>query len=64
MVRKEILGGWERKVLVAYLKGERITGYTAMLSRIRGMGLKAIIDGCERDLIILKELAQKELARR
>ena len=60
MVRKGILGTWERNVLIAYLKGERLKGYTALLSRIRSMGLKAIIEGCERDLVLLRKLAQKE----
>jgi len=63
MVRKEILGKAERKVLEAYLKGERLKGYTTLLTRIRHMGLKAIIDGCERDINLLKKLAQKEGAR-
>jgi hypothetical protein len=60
VVRTGILGAWERKVLEAYLKGERMKGYTALLSRIRAMGLKAIIEGCERDLAVLRRLAQKE----
>lgn len=60
MVRTQILGDWERKVLVAYLKNERLKGYTALLSHIRKMGLKAIIDGCENDLKILRQLATKE----
>jgi hypothetical protein len=60
MVRKQILGDWERKILVAYLKGERLKGYTALLSHIRKMGLTAIIRGCEADLTILRELATKE----
>ena len=59
-VRKQILGDWERRILVAYLKGERLKGYTALLSHIRKMGLKRIIDGCEVDLRILKLLAAKE----
>jgi hypothetical protein len=63
LVRTQILGDWERKVLEAYLKGERLKGYTALLSHIRKMGLKAIIQGCERDLEILKKLARAELAR-
>jgi hypothetical protein len=63
MVRKEILGTWERKILESYLKGERPTGYTALLSRIRKMGLGAIIAGCQHDLAILKTLAQKEQER-
>jgi len=60
MVRTQILGDWERKILVAYLKGERLKGYTALLFHIRKMGLKAIIDGCEKDLGILRQLASKE----
>jgi hypothetical protein len=60
MVRTQILGDWERKILVAYLKGERLKGYTALLFHIRKMGLTAIIKGCEVDLGILKELAVKE----
>jgi hypothetical protein len=60
VVRRQILGDWERRILVAYLKGERLTGYTALLSHIRKMGLKAIIEGCETDLGILKELAMRE----
>ena len=60
MVRTQILGDWERKIVVAYLKGERLKGYTALLSHIRKMGLKAIIEGCESDLRILRQLALKE----
>ncbi len=60
MVRKEILGGWERKVLEAYLRDERLIGYTALLSRIRKMGLKEIIEGCGRDLELLMKLLRKE----
>jgi hypothetical protein len=56
MVRKEILGTSERKVLEAYLKGERIKGYTTLLTRIRQLGPKAIIEGCEYDLSLLKRL--------
>jgi hypothetical protein len=63
LVRTQILGDWERKILEAYLKGERLRGYTALLSHIRKMGLKAIIEGCERDLVLLKKLAGKEAAR-
>jgi hypothetical protein len=63
LVRTQILGDWERKVLEAYLKGERLKGYTALLSHIRKMGLKAIIDGCERDLAVLRKLAQHESNR-
>jgi hypothetical protein len=60
MVRKQILGDWERKILLGYLKGEHPKGYTALLFHIRKMGLKAIIDGCESDLRILRQLASKE----
>lgn len=60
MVRTQILGDWERKVLVAYLRNERLKGYTALLSHIRKMGLKAIIEGCEADLEILKQLSFRE----
>jgi hypothetical protein len=60
MVRKQILGDWERKILQAYLKNERLKGYTALLSRIRSIGLKAIIDGCEDDLELLRKLMQRE----
>ena len=60
LVRTQILGDWERKILEAYLKGERLTGYTALLSHIRKMGLKAIIDGCEGDLVLLKRLLRRE----
>ena len=49
MVRKQILGDWERGILEAYVKGERLKGYTGLLSDIRKMGLKAIIQGCEKD---------------
>ena len=57
MVRKEILGASERRVLEAYLKGERLKGYNTLLWRIRTIGLKAIIEGCEHDLGLLKKLA-------
>lgn len=56
MVRKEILGATERKLIEAYLKGERLTGYNTVLWRIRQIGLKAIIEGCEHDLELLKKL--------
>ena len=56
MVRKEILGKSERKVLEAYLRGERLKTYNVVLARIRNMGLKAIIDGCEKDLAVLRRL--------
>lgn len=58
MVRKEILGTCERRVLEAYLKGERLKGYTVLLTRIRQLGLKAIIEGCEADLALLRRLAK------
>jgi hypothetical protein len=60
MVRKEILGKSERRVLEAYLKGERLKGYNTLLWRIRTIGLKAIIDGCEYDLALLKRLLKSE----
>jgi hypothetical protein len=60
MVRKEILGRTERKIVEAYVKGERLKGYTAVLFRIRKIGLKAIIDGCEHDLSLLKKLLEVE----
>jgi hypothetical protein len=60
MVPKEILGKSERRVLEAYLKVERLKGYTTLLTRIRQMGLKAIIEGCEHDISLLKKLARKE----
>ena len=63
MVRKEILGTSERRILEAYLKGERLKDYTVLLHRIRKMGLKAIIEGCERDLALLRKLGKKEEGR-
>jgi hypothetical protein len=63
LVRAQIFGDWERKIIEAYVKGERLKGYTALLSDIRKMGLRNIIDGCERDLGLLRKLAQKEQAR-
>jgi hypothetical protein len=60
MVRKEILGTTERKIVEAYVKGERLKGYTAVLFRIRQIGLKAIIEGCKRDLALLERLMQRE----
>jgi hypothetical protein len=63
MVRKEILGTSERKIVEAYVKGERLKGYTAVLFRIRKIGLKAIIEGCEHDLALLKRLLQSEARR-
>ena len=62
MVRNAILGESERKVLEAYLKGERHKGYTVLLTRIRQIGLVAIIDGSERDLDLLRKLLRKENA--
>ncbi len=60
MVRKEILGKSEHKILEAYLKGERLKGYNTLLSRIHRMGLREIIAGCESDLVLLKKLAKLE----
>ncbi len=62
MVRKEILGTSERRVLEAYLKGDRLKGYNTLLWRIHTIGLKAIIDGCEHDLVMLRKLLQLEKA--
>jgi hypothetical protein len=61
MVRKEILGKSERKVLEAYLEGTRLKGYNILLWRIRKMGLKAIIEGCEHDLSLLRQLLKEEI---
>jgi hypothetical protein len=61
MVRKEILGQSERRVLEAYLRGERQKGYTTLFTRIRQLGMTAIIEGCERDLNLLKKLAKAEV---
>jgi len=47
-------------VLEAYLKGQRLKGYNTLLWRIHSMGLKAIIEGCEHDISLLKKLLQKE----
>jgi hypothetical protein len=63
MVRKEILGTSERRILEAYLKGERLKDYTVLLHRIRKIGLKAIIEGCERDLGLLRKLLKLESER-
>lgn len=60
MVRKEILGQTERRILDAYLKGERLKGYQTVLWRIRAIGLKAIVEGCEHDLTLLKRLMKLE----
>jgi hypothetical protein len=56
MVRKEILGKSERKVLEAYFEGKKLKGYTTLFTRIRELGLKAIIEGCENDLALLRRL--------
>jgi hypothetical protein len=53
----------ERKVLEAYLRGERLKTYNVILARIRHMGLNAIIDGCERDLELLRKLLKLEASR-
>jgi len=46
-------------VLEAYLKGERLKGYTVLLTRIRQLGgIRAIIEGCEKDLVLLKKLVE------
>ncbi len=58
MVKIGILGESERKVLEAYLKGERLKGYTVLLTRIRQIGLNAIIEGSESDLRLLKKLSE------
>ncbi len=58
MVRSGVLGDSEREVLEAYLKGERPKGYTVLLTRIRQIGLKAIIEGSERDLRLLRKLSE------
>lgn len=60
MVRKEILGKTERKMVEAYLNGERLKGYQTVLWRIRTIGLKAIVEGCERDLALLKRLMRTD----
>jgi hypothetical protein len=60
MVRKEILGATERRLIEAYLKGERLTGYNTVLWRIRQIGLKAIIEGCEHDLELLRKLYRSD----
>jgi hypothetical protein len=63
MVRKEILGAAERQIVKAYLDGKRLKGYTAVLFRIRQTGLRAIIEGCESDLALLKELLKSEQSK-
>jgi hypothetical protein len=60
MVRKEILGETERKLLEAYLEGKRLKGYQTVIWRIRQIGLKAIIDGCKRDLVLLERLMKAD----
>jgi hypothetical protein len=49
--------------LEAYLKGERLKGYNTLLWRIRTIGLRAIIEGCERDLALLRKLLKLESER-
>jgi hypothetical protein len=63
MVRKEVLGTSERRIIEAYVNGERMTGYTAVLFRIRKIGLRQIIEGCEQDIDLLKRLFKMEQAR-
>jgi hypothetical protein len=63
MVRKEILGTTERRVVEAYLKGQRLKGYNTILWRIRTIGLKEIIEGCEHDLALLRKLMQIDRTR-
>ncbi|MGA3406344.1 MAG: hypothetical protein ABSD49_11490 [Candidatus Bathyarchaeia archaeon] len=60
MVRKKILGSTERKIIEAYVKGERLKGYQTVIWRIRRIGLKAIIVGCRRDLTLLETLLEIE----
>ena len=60
MVRKEILGKTERKLLEAYLNGERLKGYQTVLWRIRTIGVKAIIEGCKRDITLLERLMKAD----
>jgi hypothetical protein len=60
MVRKQILGTSERRVLEAYLNGERLKGYNTLLWRIRTIGLKAIIDGCKHDIALLERLMKAD----
>jgi hypothetical protein len=62
MVRKEILGKTERTIIEAYLKGERLKGYQTVLWRIRTIGLKAIVEGCEHDLVLLRKLMQLKIS--
>jgi len=60
MVRREILGEKERKLLEAYLKGERLEGYQTVIWRIRTIGVKAIIEGCKRDITLLERLMKAD----
>jgi hypothetical protein len=60
MVRKEVLGKTERRLLEAYLNGERLKGYQTVLWRIRQLGLRPIIEGCKRDLALLERLMKME----
>jgi hypothetical protein len=60
LVRKEILGKSERMIVESYVEGKRLKGYQTVLWRIRAIGLKAIIEGCERDLALLKRLMKQE----
>ncbi len=60
MVRKGILGESERKVLEAYVKGERLKSYTTVITRLRQFGLGAIIQACEADLRLLRRFARIE----
>lgn len=43
-------------ILEAYIRGERHKDYSVLLHRIRKIGLKAIIEGCEHDLSLLRKL--------
>jgi hypothetical protein len=61
MVRKKILGDGERKVLEAYLRGERLKTYDVLLTRIRNIGLIEMIEACENDLALLKKLLKHEM---
>jgi len=47
------------RITEAYLKGERLKGYTTLFTRIRKIGLKAIIEGCEYDLSLLRRLVKE-----
>jgi hypothetical protein len=61
MVRKKILGDGERKVLEAFLRGERLKTYDVLLKRIQNIGLTEMIEACENDLILLKKLLKYEM---